>query len=141
MKKVFAAKNEGELPTIAEYLKESFPNGGVFLLYGDLGFGKTALVRAFAALFDLQDEVSSPTFSIMNEYGDKICHYDFYNFGANSFFEKALFEYLEGNRWHFMEWADEKIENFLKSAKINFVRVNITKEGESRFYEVSPCIN
>lgn len=141
MKKVFTAKKEGDLIDIAAYLKESFPNKAVFLLYGELGYGKTALVRAFATLFDLQDEVSSPTFSIMNEYGDTICHYDFYNFGTSSFFEKALFEYLDGKRWHFMEWADEKIENFLKSAKINFVRINIAKEGESRFYEVSQCIN
>jgi len=137
MKKIFEAKNESELTSIATYLKEAHSNGGVFLLYGDLGYGKTALVRSFAALFGLEDEVSSPTFAIMNEYGHKIFHYDFYNFGTGAYFEKAMFEYLEEGGWHFMEWADEKIENFLRSAGIKFVKIVITKEQETRNYEVN----
>lgn len=136
MKRVFEAKNEGELANVAVHIKESFPTGGIFLLYGDLGYGKTALVRAFATLFGVEGEVSSPTFAVMNEYPNKIFHYDFYNFGAGVYFEKAMFEYLEEGGWHFMEWADEKIEKFLAGAGMKFVRISITKENETRIYEV-----
>jgi len=136
VEKIFEAKNESELINIAAYLKETYPNGGVFLLYGDLGFGKTALVRSFASLFMLEDEVSSPTFAIMNEYGSKMFHYDFYNFGTEAYFEKGMFEYLEEGGWHFMEWADEKVEKFLINAGIKFARITITKESETRNYRI-----
>lgn len=136
MKKLFEAKNEGGLAEIAAYLKSVYSNGGIFLLYGDLGYGKTALVRAFAALFGVEDEVSSPTFSVMNEYSNKMFHYDFYNFGTDAYFEKGMFEYLQEGGWHFMEWADEKIEKFLIGVGMKFVRINITKEKETRIYEV-----
>jgi len=136
VKKAFEVKNESELSKVAVYIKEAFPAGGVFLLYGDLGYGKTALVRAFATLFGVEGEVSSPTFAVMNEYTSKIFHYDFYNFGTGVYFEKAMFEYLEEGGWHFMEWADEKIEKFLAGAGMKFVRIRITKEIETRIYEV-----
>lgn len=136
MQTSFEIKKPEELRGLAQTLKESYPNGGVFLLYADLGYGKSALVKAFASLFGLEDEAASPTFSIMNEYGGKIFHYDFYNFGVESYFEKAMFTYLDEGGWHFMEWADEKVENFLKSAKIEFTTITISKVGKTRVYEV-----
>ncbi len=138
MQKEFEAKNENELANIASYLKSGYPCGGLFLLYGDLGYGKTALVRSFAALFAKDGEVSSPTFAIMNEYGadPKIYHYDFYNFGADSYFEKSMFDYLEEGGYHFMEWPDEKIESFLKSVGMKFVKITIEKDGDTRKYRI-----
>ena len=136
MAKIFEVKSETELPIVATYIKDSYPNGGVFLLDGDLGYGKTALVRSFAALFGLDGDVSSPTFAVMNEYGGKIFHYDFYNFGTDTYFEKGMFEYLEEGGWHFMEWSDEKIEKFLSGAGMKFVKITITREKEIRFYGI-----
>lgn len=136
MSKIFEVKTENELPIVAEYIRSSYGNGGVFLLDGDLGYGKTAFVRAFASLVGFGGEVSSPTFAVMNEYGGKIFHYDFYNFGTSAYFEKGMFEYLEQRGWHFMEWADDKIEKFLQNIGMKFVRITITKEGETRFYRI-----
>lgn len=133
--KIFEVKTEGELSNVAEFIKNEF-DGGIFLLDGDLGYGKTAFVRAFAALLGFDSEVSSPTFAVMNEYGGRIFHYDFYNFGTDAYFEKGMFEYLEQGGWHFMEWADEKIEKFLQNIGMKFVRIVITKEGETRFYRI-----
>ncbi|HOI83145.1 MAG TPA: tRNA (adenosine(37)-N6)-threonylcarbamoyltransferase complex ATPase subunit type 1 TsaE [Campylobacterales bacterium] len=135
MSKIFEVKAESELSKVAEFIKGSY-DGGIFILVGDLGYGKTAFVRAFASLFGLEREVSSPTFAVMNEYGGKIFHYDFYNFGTDAYFEKGMFEYLEQGGWHFMEWADEKIEKFLQSIGMKFVRMVITKENETRFYRI-----
>jgi len=138
LKKEFEAKNENELTAVASYLKSGYPGGGIFLLYGDLGYGKTALVRSFAALFSKEGEVASPTFAIMNEYGSnpKIYHYDFYNFGTDSYFDKSMFDYLEEGGYHFMEWPDEKIENFLRSVGMKFVRITINKDSETRNYRI-----
>jgi tRNA threonylcarbamoyladenosine biosynthesis protein TsaE len=139
VKEVFEAKVESELSIIAKHLKSSRPNGAVVLLYGELGAGKTAFVRAFAGMFGLEGDVSSPTFAVMNEYGQnpKIFHYDFYNFGTDAYFEKAMFEYLEDGGYHFLEWADEKIEKFLTSLGIDFVTIRIDAQPEKRIYEVS----
>lgn len=136
MSTIFEAREEGGLKAMAEYLLENYAGGAIFLLVGDLGYGKTALVRAFASLFGLENEVSSPTFTVMNEYGGKIFHYDFYNFGTDKYFEKGMFEYLEQGGWHFMEWGDEKIERFLAGAGMRFVRIVITREGDTRFYRI-----
>ena len=135
MTKVFEVQVERELSEVAKFIRDSY-DCGIFFLEGDLGYGKTAFVRAFASLFGVEGEVSSPTFAVMNEYGDKIFHYDFYNFGTAAYFEKGMFEYLENGGWHFMEWADEKIEKFLQNIGMKFVRITITKEGETRFYRI-----
>lgn len=139
LKKVFEVKNESELAAPAEYVKEYLQNGGVVLLKGDLGYGKTAFVRSFCSLFGCDGDVSSPTYTIMNEYKSepKIFHYDFYNAGADSFFSKLMFEYLEEGGYHLMEWADEKIERFLVKNAIDTFRIDITKNpDESRTYEI-----
>ena len=96
MKKVFEVKNESELVIPATYAKEYLQNGGVMLLKGDLGYGKTAFVRSFCALLGCEEDVASPTYTIMNEYKSepRIFHYDFYNSGADVFFSKFMFEYL-----------------------------------------------
>lgn len=139
MKKVFEVKNESELVIPATYAKGYLQNGGVMLLKGDLGYGKTAFVCSFCALFGCEEDVASPTYTIMNEYKSepRIFHYDFYNAGADVFFSKFMFEYLEEGGYHLMEWADEKIERFLLKNAIDTLRVDITKNpDESRTYEI-----
>ena len=110
--------------------------GSLIAFTGGLGAGKTAFTEGLAEGLGCTDPVSSPTFAVMNEYGGKIFHYDFYNFGTDAYFEKGMFEYLEQGGWHFMEWADEKIEKFLQSIGMKFVRMVITKENETRFYRI-----
>src|SRR6185436_8586192 len=79
------SKSESETFRVGRELAESMPLPAHVLLYGDLGAGKTSFTRGLAAGFGLQqiDEVSSPTFTLINEYSEytgraKIYHIDLY---------------------------------------------------------------
>ena len=90
-------------------------------LYGDLGAGKTAFTRGFADFFGLKDEVSSPTFSLVNEYEGtkfKIYHFDMYRISTIEDLESTgFFDYL-GKGVFIVEWS-ENIEKYLPSDAIN----------------------
>lgn len=95
----------------------------IFALYGAMGVGKTTFVKAVASCLGVEDDVTSPTFAIVNEYltkkGESIYHFDFYR--VNSLSEALDFGYEEyfysGNRC-FIEWP-EKIEELLPENTID----------------------
>lgn len=95
----------------------------IFALYGPMGVGKTTFVKAVAACLGVTDDVSSPTFAIVNEYltknNDSIYHFDFYR--VNNISEALDFGYEEyffsGNRC-FIEWP-EKIDELLPEDIVN----------------------
>ncbi len=93
---------------------------------GDLGAGKTTLIKAIVKELGYEDYVSSPTFSLLNEYqtkgGESIYHMDLYRLKSeNEAYDLGLEEILENESWKFIEWPD-KINNLLSdryhSAKI-----------------------
>ena len=127
-----------ELDKIISKIKKSDKN--IVLLQGDLASGKTTLVKKFVKSIGLSDDVTSPTFSIMNIYGDgKVYHYDIYGNGIEKFLENGLMENLEEDGYHFVEWADEKFEKILKDYGFSFLKIKIvskgTKKREYIFYE------
>ena len=77
----FVVKNESELDDVSKKIFETFKSK-VFLFYGEMGVGKTAFVKSLCRQLDVVDIVSSPTFSIVNQYLNKsdenIYHFDFY---------------------------------------------------------------
>ena len=82
--------------------------GKVLLFYGEMGSGKTTLIKELISTLGSEDEVSSPTFSIVNEYAltnGKIFHFDLYRIKDE---EEALNfgieDYLEADAWVFIEW-------------------------------------
>lgn len=98
-----------EIAAIAKELVSSFTSKTI-LFYGDMGVGKTTLIKALVSAMGSQDEVSSPTFSIVNEYvsdSANIYHFDLYRINDD---EEALnfgFEdYLYTSNWVFIEWPD-----------------------------------
>ncbi|SMC09770.1 tRNA (adenosine(37)-N6)-threonylcarbamoyltransferase complex ATPase subunit type 1 TsaE [Nitratiruptor tergarcus] len=103
----------------------------IVLLQGTLGSGKTTLVKAFAK----KEPVTSPTFSIQQIYGGDIYHYDLYNAGFEKFLELGLFEELEKPGYHFIEWADENMEEFLRQSGFSYLKILITPQKEKRVYE------
>ncbi|WP_274475467.1 tRNA (adenosine(37)-N6)-threonylcarbamoyltransferase complex ATPase subunit type 1 TsaE [Mangrovimonas aestuarii] len=86
------------------------------LFYGDMGVGKTTLIKALVKALGSNDEVTSPTFSIVNEYIGKrgaIFHFDFYRIeDEEEAYNFGIEDYLSSDGWLLMEWP-KKIENLL----------------------------
>ena len=84
-------QSEFKTKEYAKNLASILKKGDVLVLSGELGAGKTKFVEGILSYFDLQDEISSPTFTIVNEYkNDKISiyHFDLYRLGDIYEFEK-----------------------------------------------------
>ena len=96
------SNSETDTLEFAKTLASKLKKGDVVVLTGELGSGKTKFVEGFLSYFGLQDEISSPTFTIVNEYDYKdfpIFHFDvyrledsseFYEIGGEEYFEKGI---------------------------------------------------
>lgn len=102
----------------------------ILLFYGDMGVGKTTLIKAIVKALGSNDEVSSPTFSIVNEYelnNDKIYHFDLYRINdLEEAYNFGIEDYIYSNHWIIIEWP-EKIESIL-SENINQISLKIETE-------------
>lgn len=126
-----------ELPQLCQAITAELPQGGVVILQGDLSSGKTTLTQAFARFLGVNDEVTSPTFSLQQVYGGKLYHYDLYNYGFEKFLSLGMMEELEREGYHLVEWGDEELIGWLKRGGFDTVVVKITKcDEKSRSYEV-----
>ena len=101
------------------------------LFNGDMGAGKTTLISALVKVLGGLTEVSSPTFSIVNEYqvkNDKVYHFDFYRINdVHEALDIGIEDYFYSDHWIFIEWPD-KIEEILpEKADISYIKVN--KDG------------
>lgn len=98
----------------------------VLLFYGNMGVGKTTLIKEIAKQLGVADITSSPTFSLVNQYGEgknKIYHFDFYRIkDETEAYDMGLEDYLYDDAWCFIEWPD-KISNLLP---IDATIINIT---------------
>jgi len=89
----------------------------ILLFYGEMGVGKTTLIKQLAKQLGVKEMASSPTYSIVNEYrtyaGIVIYHFDFYRLEQpEEILDIGFEEYLEKGDWIFMEWP-EKIRDYL----------------------------
>jgi tRNA threonylcarbamoyladenosine biosynthesis protein TsaE len=109
----------------AEKILSAFPQARIFALYGDMGAGKTTLIKAFCKKLGVIDSTSSPTYAIVNQYNGReiVYHIDLYRLKTiNEAFTIGIEEYLNSNRYCFIEWP-EIIEPLLQTGT---VRINIT---------------
>ena len=119
-------KNKTELPQIASLLLESFPNDRFFAFFGNMGAGKTTLIKEICSILGVTDNVCSPTFSIINEYinneGSSIYHFDFYRLNKlEETYDMGDEEYFYSGNYCFSEWS-EKIEPLLPQS---YIRIDI----------------
>ena len=107
-------------------------------LRGEMGAGKTTLVRAVAEQLGASDQVTSPTFALVNQYegaeGERIFHFDFYRIeDEREAFDLGYEEYFYSGDLCFVEWP-EKIEGLMPDA---VMEVRITVEGPTeRSFEI-----
>ena len=119
-----------QLDELAEKILNTCPTHRIFSFNGEMGAGKTTLIKALCKCLGIKNIPSSPTFAIVNEYwapqNEPVYHFDFYRIKRP---EEAvaigLFEYLESGHYCLMEWA-EKIEVILDEEHviINIERID-----------------
>jgi|TARA_A100001015_G_scaffold114846_1_gene127514 tRNA threonylcarbamoyladenosine biosynthesis protein TsaE len=121
-----------ELKRTSRDLKKNI-NHNIILICGEMGVGKTTLIKELLLLMSVIDNVSSPTFSIVNEYStnkdETIFHMDLYRIKDISELDNiGFFEYLESGKTCIIEWG-EMIEELIDS---EYNKFTITKDSNSR---------
>ncbi len=111
----------------------------IFAFYGSLGAGKTTIIKAICEVLGAIDIVSSPTFTLVNEYrtskGETLYHIDFYRIKKQEeVFDFGIEEYLSGDSYCFMEWPD-LVEKILPPERVNIIIT--VDENEQRTLLVS----
>jgi tRNA threonylcarbamoyladenosine biosynthesis protein TsaE len=129
---LFLELSEDRLPEISARLIEASASR-IFLINGAMGAGKTTLIKALCRKLGSKDELSSPTFSIVNEYawpGGKIYHFDLYRLKETSeLLDIGIEEYLDSGHYCFIEWPS-LAEGLVES---EYVAVMIDQRGGQRF--------
>lgn len=122
------------LDKAAKKLISAFPEQKIFAFYGKMGAGKTTFIQSVCRALGTADNITSPTFAIVNEYhtekGESIYHFDFYRIKSmEEAFDLGYEDYFFSGNYCLIEWP-EKIESLLPE---NFVEVRIeVLENEKR---------
>lgn len=128
----FVVKDLSELPEVAAELLNGYHTQKLFAFKGPMGAGKTTLIKAFCEHLGVEDEVTSPTYSIVNEYEcsvGKIYHFDFYRVeSSDEAADIGLFDYLDSGDFCFMEWT-EKIADLVADEDITTIKIQ-EKDGK-----------
>jgi len=138
MKKI-VIKDLDDLGRAAEEFIMMAADNRIFAISGSMGAGKTTFIRALCKILGAVDTVTSPTFTLVNEYftnlGEKIYHFDFYRIEkTEEIYDFGFDEYIESGNYCFMEWP-ELIEEALPAEVIS-VRITV-EEDMSRTVDVN----
>ena len=130
----YISNNEKQTFQIAKNLAKKFKGGEILLLKGDLGAGKTAFTKGIAQALGIKSIITSPTFTIMNEYTSnnlELYHFDMYRIEDVNELKELGFEQYIGNSKGIacIEWFEKTPELFLnkKTILIEFEKLNDTK--------------
>lgn len=127
MRTIVETWGEEETYDVAFALGRKAAAGEVYALVGDLGVGKTAFTKGFAAGLEITEPISSPTFTIVQEYTEgriPLYHFDVYRIGEVEELEEIGFsDYLYGDGVSLIEWAD-RIDEIMP---ISYWKIQIEK--------------
>jgi len=143
MKKIIVNSLQ-ETIEFGKMLSQQLSGGDILFLYGELGAGKTTLVKGIAAGFRIEKETTSPTFALMNIYGimnqesriRNLVHIDTYRLkNENELIEIGALDYIgKPDTITIIEWP-EKIEGLLKNDKIIKIRIEHLDNGRKIIME------
>ncbi len=121
-----------DLPDIAKKIIETV-NGKILLFNGEIGAGKTTLIKEVVKQLGVEEGANSPTFSLVNEYQtskkETIYHFDFYRINSEEeAFDIGIEDYFYSDAWCFIEWGN-KVENLLPLGIIN-INISVNKDNQ-----------
>jgi tRNA threonylcarbamoyladenosine biosynthesis protein TsaE len=119
----FQVENLEALETVAQAVLSDFSNDRVFAFHGEMGAGKTTFIKVLCKQLGVFDNVSSPTYSLVNEYlddaGESVYHFDFYRINDPAeAFDIGFEDYLYSNAYCFIEWP-QRVENLLPESYVS----------------------
>lgn len=121
-----------QIQEVAEQIIASNPNK-IILFNGEMGVGKTTLIKQLCKSLGVEDATSSPTFSLVNEYqipnGKKVYHFDFYRIKQETeALDMGVDDYLYSGNWCFIEWS-EKIANLIPEEH-STINIELLSDGK-----------
>jgi len=130
-----------ELPKVAQALLSYANDQKFFIFEGEMAAGKTTFIKAFCEALGVNDVVSSPTFSIVNEYESNhgpVYHFDFYRLkNLQEAYDIGYEEYFYSGSYCLVEWPS-KVEEVLPETYIK-VQITVTDNGQ-RLFEFSKVV-
>jgi tRNA threonylcarbamoyladenosine biosynthesis protein TsaE len=146
MRYEFTTRSAAETIALGRLIGERIHGGDCIAYRGGLGAGKTTITRGIAVGMGLEDDVTSPTFALVNEYrGDRIslCHFDMYRITSQDDLETTgFFDYMDEDTALAVEWS-ENIDGSLPpdTVYISIERVSDTErriiiDGDERFADI-----
>jgi tRNA threonylcarbamoyladenosine biosynthesis protein TsaE len=132
-------KDRKHLHSAAKELLKHYGDKKIFAFYGSMGAGKTTIIKAICEVLGAVDIISSPTFTLVNEYrtsgGETLYHIDFFRIKKQEeVFDFGVEEYLTGDSYCFMEWP-ELVEDILPQGTVS-VRITVD-DNEQRTLLIS----
>ncbi|MBE7630123.1 tRNA (adenosine(37)-N6)-threonylcarbamoyltransferase complex ATPase subunit type 1 TsaE [Tenacibaculum piscium] len=121
-----------DLPEIAKNILEKAPHK-VLLFQGDMGVGKTTLIKEICKTLGVIDIAHSPTFSLVNQYeaqnNTPVYHFDFYRIESEEeAYDMGIEEYLYSNNWCLIEWP-ENVKNLLPLEAVT-IKIVLLENGQ-----------
>lgn len=132
-------KDKKDLPAAARKILDYTSGKKLIAFQGPLGAGKTTIIRAICSILEAGDIVTSPTFTIVNEYrtnnNETIYHIDFYRIKKEEeVFDSGIEEYFDSGSYCFIEWP-ELIGNILPAGTVT-IRITV-EDQEQRILDIS----
>ena len=117
---------------ISDHIKDLVNNYTIFLFEGDMGSGKTTLIKQIVKDIGISENVKSPTFSLVNEYIENdliIFHFDLYRINKENELDSiGFYEYLDSGKLCFIEWPNIAIQNIYKDYVL--IKISVTSDSE-----------